>query len=183
MVQFPPTDAEAYKALARSWAATVTVVTARRAGRPKADDPSPESPQLDGFTCTAFLMASIVPPIVVVSAASASNALTMMREAAAVAINFLGIDQSAVSAAFARSAAARAGVWTELAWDPDADGAPILRGAAGAFSCKPRQFVDAGDHTLVLADVTAIHRPEGPEAADTLVYHNRGYGRVARLGE
>jgi hypothetical protein len=31
----------------------------------------------------------------------------------------------------------------------------------------------------VLGDVTAIHLGEG---TDTLVYHNRAYGRVARQG-
>ena len=55
MKTFPPTDEEAYKALARNWAATVTVVTAKRPSRLIA----PDAPALDGFTATAFLTVSI----------------------------------------------------------------------------------------------------------------------------
>ncbi len=177
MPTFPANDAESYKALARAWAATVTVVTTRRAEPPAG---AASEPALDGFTCTAFLMVSMTPPIIAVSATNASSALTMLREASAMAVNLLAPEQSALGSAFARPAAERIKLWQELAWHPDAEGAPLLDGALGAFSAKPRQFVEAGDHTLVLADVTAIHR-EG-DLLDSLVYHNRGYGRVVRQG-
>ena len=167
----PATDAESYKALARTWAATVTVVTARLSGAGE--------PRFDGFTCTAFLMASIDPPILVVSAGNTSRPAAMIREAAAIAVNFLAPGQASVGGAFARPAAERAALWTELAWTPDADGAPLLDGVVGAFSARVRQLVDAGDHTLALLDVTAIHRSD---AVDTLVYHNRAFGRVVREG-
>ena len=65
--------------------------------------------------------------------------------------------------------------WKDVRWRPDASGVPLLEGAVGAFSATPREYVDAGDHTLVLADVTAIHFGD---AFESLVYHNRGYGRV-----
>ena len=65
---------------------------------------------------------------------------------------------------------------SRIGWYPDAAGAPLLDGAAGAFSAKPRQVVEAGDHLLVLGDVLAIHQGT---AADTLVYCNRSYGRFA----
>ena len=34
----------------------------------------------------------------------------------------------------------------------------LAAGTTGAFSARVRQLVDAGDHTLVLGDVTAVHR-------------------------
>jgi flavin reductase (DIM6/NTAB) family NADH-FMN oxidoreductase RutF len=189
MQSFPPTSADTYKALARTWAATVTVVTTRRMGAAPGepvtmggDPPHPLAqpvPALDGFTATAFLTVSMAPPIILVSATTAASAFAMLRDAAAFAVNLLSPGQSDLAAAFAKPAAERVGLWEHTAWTADPDGVPLLDGTTGAFSARVRQLVDAGDHTLVLGDVTALHLGEGP---DTLVYHNRGYGRVQRLG-
>ena len=50
--------------------------------------------------------------------------------------------------------------------------------AASGESATVRSFVDAGDHTLVLGDVTALHL--GP-AGEALVYHDRAYGSIDPL--
>src|SRR5262249_60317183 len=63
-------DKDAFLALARTWAATVTVVTARR--RPSAI--TPEAPEVDGFTVTAFMMLSLEPPLLALGVARASGA-------------------------------------------------------------------------------------------------------------
>ena len=168
----PPTDDLAYRRLARAWAASVTVVTVRRDDARVAEDRPPR----DGFTATAFLTVSIDPPIVLVSASNATSAFAMLQDSAHFAVNLLAVSQREVADAFARPYADRSAVWGALAWSPDADGVPILTDALGAFSARVRQVVAAGDHTLVLGDVTALHI-----GADTtpLVYHNRSYGRVA----
>lgn len=175
MQSFPSTSVETYKSLARTWAATVTVVTVRRAP----DHASAGAPEVDGFTATAFLTVSMTPPIIVVSATSAASPFAMLREAAAFAVNLLAPDQADLAGAFAKHHSDRVGIWDHAAWTPDAEGVPLLGGTTGAFSARVRQLVDAGDHTLVLGDVTAIHLGEG---VDTLVYHNRGYGKVVRQG-
>ena len=168
----PPTSIDSFKALARTWAATVTVVTARRAS-----PPGEVVHAFDGFTATAFFTVSMVPPIIVVSATTAATAFTMLRDAEAFAVNLLAPDQADLAAAFAKPHVERAGLWDRIPWEQDEAGVPLLGGATGAFSARVRQLVDAGDHTLVLGDVTAIHQGEGD---DTLVYHNRAYGRVVR---
>ncbi len=173
MESFPPTSADTYKALARTWAATVTVVTTRR----RAGDGT--LPELDGFTATAFLTVSMSPPIILVSATTAASAFAMLRDAAGFAVNLLTPDQAEIAGAFAKPAVERAGLWDRTPWTPDAAGVPLLGGTTGAFSATVRQLVDAGDHTLVLGDVTGLHLGVG---TDTLVYHNRAYGRVARQG-
>jgi flavin reductase (DIM6/NTAB) family NADH-FMN oxidoreductase RutF len=172
MKTFSPTDAEAYKALARNWAATVTVVTAKRPSRLA----TPDAPALDGFTATAFLTVSIDPPIIAVSVGRSSGADVLMRQAEAFAVNLLSPDQEDLSVAFARAGRDRGDVFSRFAWRPDASGAPLLEGTAGAFSAKLRRVVEAGDHLLVLGDVLAIHQGS---ADDTLVYCNRSYGRFA----
>lgn len=174
MRRFPPADADAFRQLARSWAATVTVVTARQ---------RPETAlvgfgEIDGFTATAFLTVSIEPPIIAVSCMNEGSSLAMLRGAQGFAVNLLAPDQDALAAEFARPQPERPHLWETVPWLADPDGAPLLGGTVGAFSAQVRQLVPAGDHTLVLGDVTAIHleRPEG----ETLVYHNRGYGRFSR---
>jgi 3-hydroxy-9,10-secoandrosta-1,3,5(10)-triene-9,17-dione monooxygenase reductase component len=175
MQSHPPTSTDSFKALARTWAATVTVVTARRASA----SPEEAAAALDGFTATAFFTVSMAPPIIAVSATTAATAFTMLRDAEAFAVNLLAPDHADLAAAFAKPHVERAGLWDRIAWVEDAAGVPLLGGATGAFSARVRQLVDAGDHTIVLGDVTAIHVGEG---SDTLVYHNRAYGRVARQG-
>jgi flavin reductase (DIM6/NTAB) family NADH-FMN oxidoreductase RutF len=103
----------------------------------------------------------------------------MLRDCTGFAVNLLAPEQADLAGAFAKPAAERVNLWERTPWTADAAGVPLLGGTTGAFSAKVRQLVDAGDHTLVLGDVTALHLGEGTE---TLVYHNRGYGRVARQG-
>ena len=175
MKSFEPGSTESYLALARSWAATVTVVTVRRAPRHLAAG----VPELDGFTATAFLTVSMSPPIIAVSATVASSASSMLREASAFAVSLLAPEQIELAATFALPPPQRAGWWERVPTVLDDAGVPLIAGATGAWSARVRQLIDAGDHTLVLGDVTAIHLGDGNE---TLLYHNRAFRRVAPLG-
>lgn len=170
--RFDPTDPDAYRALARAWAASVTVVTVRR----RADTVGEGRPRLDGFTATAFLTVSIEPPIVLVSASNSGSAAAMLRDAECFAVSLLSSQQTAISEAFATPHDHRTEAWDLDGAPADDDGAPLFAGALGAFSARPRQFVDAGDHTLVLGDVTALRL--SPREADALVYTRRAYGVV-----
>lgn len=168
----PGSDADAFRQLARRWAATVNVVTVlRREGTHGLD-----APALDGFTATAFLTVSMDPPIVLVSASNATSAAPMLRDADHLVVNLLAEDQQALAESFARAQEHRADLWTALPWTPDAAGAPVLGGTLGAFSARVRERLDAGDHTLVLGDVTAIHLGT---AESPLVYFNRAYAAVS----
>jgi flavin reductase ActVB len=156
---FTATDVDAFKAVARTWAATVTVCVAKR----KPEFISPEAPEFDGFTATSFQTVSINPPIILVS-----SSFTM---------NLLNTEHAELAGMFARPLAERQAAWEKIAFSSDASGVPLFDGIAGAYSATPRAFVEAGDHTLVLGDVTEIHKGEGNE---TLVYHDRAYGKVLK---
>ncbi len=110
MQSFSPTSLEQYKTLARSWAATVTVVTVRRTEAAIAAGEA----ELDGFTATAFFTVSMAPPIIAVSATSASSALGMLRAARGFAVNLLAPDQQDAAGAFARPAVERVDLWKQL---------------------------------------------------------------------
>lgn len=173
MPSFDATDGEAYRDLARKWAATVTIVTCRL--RPEATG---GQPMFDGLTATAFLTVSINPPRVLVSISQGSQALDSFRHAEAVAVNLLAPSQVDLAAEFARPHDQRGDLWERVGFTLDASGAPILNGAVGAFAARPAEFIEAGDHVLMLADVTAIHVFEGE---DTLAYHNRHYSTLTPL--
>lgn len=174
MQTYAPTDAEAYRGLARCWAANVNVVTVRR----RAEAVSADAPELDGFTATAFLTVSIDPPLIAVSVSNETSALSMIRDSDQFAVNLLATGQQELANTFAGPARDRLGIWDEIDWKADADGVPLIVGAQGAFSARPKQLIPAGDHTLVIGEVTGIHMLDGE---DSLVYRARSYCRVTPL--
>ncbi|MDP3274937.1 MAG: flavin reductase family protein [Deltaproteobacteria bacterium] len=159
----PATDGEAFRALARKWAATVTVVT----GRDRQDN------TCDGFTATAFLTVSMAPPIILVSATVTSSAGDLVRQCDQFTIHLLEKSQQELANLFALSAAERSARLHTVSSEPDPDGALLLHHTLGAFSARKRELVPAGDHVLLLADVTRIWL--GPSDAMPLVYAERAY--------
>ena len=55
-----------------------------------------------------------------------------------------------------------------MAWQPNADGVPILDGAAAVFECFNRSQYDEGDHTILIGQV---ERCEHRAGASPLLYH------------
>ncbi|NJK44571.1 MAG: flavin reductase family protein [Pleurocapsa sp. SU_196_0] len=168
MKHFPGSDAEAYKAVARQWCSTVTVVTGKR----KAEFIGENAPEFDGYTATAFLTVSIDPPLVLVSATNNGSAYALLSQADHFVVNLLDASQESIAGAFAKPSSQRAGNWEEFAYQLDANGAPILLGCMGAYSARVTQLIPAGDHTLVLGEVTEIHQGD---ANVPLMYFNRAY--------
>ena len=167
-------DKDAFLSLARTWAATVTVVTARR--RPSAV--TPETPEVDGFTATAFMMLSLEPPLLAIGVARDSGADELIEDADHLAVNLLSEGQSALSHAFARHHRDRGDAWEQFPWTLDGQGTPLLGGTTGAFSARILERQARGDHLLVLAEVTAVHPGD---TSRTLVYQNRAYARLIPL--
>lgn len=52
----------------------------------------------------------------------------------------------------------------------------LVDGALAAFECRTHSLVPAGDHTLVLGEVVAVHGPVGDEAA--LVHYRGALGEL-----
>lgn len=174
MKTFPATDPAAYKGVARNWASTVTVVTAKR----KPEFIKDGVLEQDGYTATAFLTISIDPPIILVSPANGGSAEALLNETDYFAVSILASDQQPIADAFAKPASERAANWQRFTWSADQSGSPLLEGALGAFSAKIRERIPAGDHTIVLGDVVEIHHGE---AGEPLLYFNRAYGKPGSL--
>ena len=129
-----------------------------------------------GFTATAFFTVSMQPPLIAVSAGNETRGAELLRDSQAFAVNLLAQHQTDVATWFALQKSERPEDWAALAFREDAHGARVLEGTLGAFSARVSQLVDAGDHTLVLGEVTQLH--EGT-SAEPLLYANRAYRRLA----
>lgn len=153
-----------FKQAMRRYPAGVTVVTACPPGRP---------PQ--AITVSAFCSVSLRPALVLVCLSSSGRAATAIATQPAFAVNLLSAGQTGDSQACTGPTEDRlAGV----DWRAGENGAPVLARATAALECRRHAVHPAGDHVILVGEVTAVHLHEhtGP-----LAYHDGAYCRVAPL--
>jgi flavin reductase (DIM6/NTAB) family NADH-FMN oxidoreductase RutF len=107
-----------------------------------------------GFTCQSFVSQSLDPPLISFSAARTSTTWPQIREVGRFCVNVLAHDQHELSELFARPGADR---FAEVGWTPSRLGAPVLAGVSAWIDCELAAEYDAGDHTIVLGSVRAMH--------------------------
>ncbi|WP_298803583.1 flavin reductase family protein [uncultured Lentibacter sp.] len=118
----------------------VTVVTALRA------DGSPV-----GFTANSFTSVSLEPPLVLVCPGKFLSSFDAFTECRHFAINILAEGQEAVSNTFASFKGDR---FAQIEHSPDAQGVPLIHGVAASFSCRTERVIPAGDHAILMGEVT-----------------------------
>lgn len=138
----------------------VTIVTA------DADD----GPQ--GIVIGSFVSVSLEPPLVGFFVGKWTRMWQPMNEAKAYCINMLAEDQAALSKLFVTHGVDR---FAGTDWEAAGNGAPGLAGAVAWIEARPYSVTDAGDHDLVLLEVTSLRvgRSVGP-----LIYHRGVYSAV-----
>jgi flavin reductase (DIM6/NTAB) family NADH-FMN oxidoreductase RutF len=142
----------------------VSVVTALAGGTPH------------GTTVSAFASLSLNPPMVLVALDRGSDLLAMIRQTRHFGLNVLSSGQSALARAFARKGGA--GKFAGVAWDVEA-GVPRLPGGSGFLACDVVNFVEGGDHVVLLGLVRVADTDPG----SPLTYHARVFGTHAALDE
>lgn len=127
-----------------------------------------------GLVVGTFTSVSLTPPLVAFFPSRSSRTFTRMRSAASFAVSVLGVEHEDVRRAFARHDQARR--WEHVGWSPGPAGAPVIDGALAWVECTWAGIDPAGDHFVVLGQVTAL----GAAASTSpLVFHE---GRYATLG-
>ncbi|WP_243725635.1 flavin reductase family protein [Actinomadura rubrisoli] len=128
-----------------------------------------------GTTVTSFMSVSLEPPMVLAGVASSSYLAEVLRRQSRWAATVLSTGQRALAGRFA--AEGRPSARLLLASEPhhrgDLSGALIPDTGLAALECETRQTIDAGDHTLFVAEVLSadyIARREKP-----LIRVNRRY--------
>jgi len=135
----------------------VTVVTARdKDGEPL------------GFTANSFTSVSLAPPLLLICIDHASENLNSFAGAANFAVNILAEDQQQISNQFATNVEDR---FAGVDWSLSDEGNPILAGTAAHFNCSMHKTVDAGDHVILIGEVTSCAAADKPG----LGYHKGKY--------
>ena len=137
----------------------ITVVTANHAGQ-----------RPIGFTCQSVVAVSLDPTYISFCPAKTSRSWALMRDPGAVCVNILAAKQRPICDVFARSGDDKfAGVNWHRGWN----GAPVLDGTLASIEADIEFEHDAGDHTIVVARVSALYAHEHREP---LLFFRSGYG-------
>ncbi|MFH9821152.1 flavin reductase family protein [Streptomyces sp. NPDC017230] len=159
------TAQQAFRDVMAAVATPVAVVTAMDGTRPH------------GTTVSAFASLSLTPPMVLVSLDRRSHLLAVIRRSGRFGLNILGAHQADLASVFARSGPDK---FDRIDWSPSG-GLPRLPDAAAWIGAEVADYVDAGDHTVLLAHVTAAE--PGAGSLKPLTYHRRAFGTHAPLAQ
>jgi 3-hydroxy-9,10-secoandrosta-1,3,5(10)-triene-9,17-dione monooxygenase reductase component len=156
----PPTSTSMRDVLGR-FCTGIAVITASNGDRPY------------GFTCQSVTSVSLDPPYISFCPARTSKTWPMMREIGALCVNILATDQHHLCTQFAVSAADK---FHGVRWWPAVNGAPLIDGAVASIEASVEFEHAAGDHTIVVAQVSGLH---ASHERRPLLFYRGGYGEFA----
>jgi flavin reductase (DIM6/NTAB) family NADH-FMN oxidoreductase RutF len=154
---YPP-DSASMRAVLGHFCTGVAVITGHDGVRPH------------GFTCQSITSVSLDPPYVSFCPAHTSTSWPRIRSAGRLCINVLAAEQRDVCAAFATSGGDK---FAAIDWSHGSNGAPALSGVLAAIEADFEFEHGAGDHTIVVAHVTALHTYHDRRP---LLFYRGGYG-------
>lgn len=151
-----------------TFATGVTVVTT-----------SGESGTPYGVTVNSFTSVSLRPPLILVCLDNRLSGLGHFRAGARFAVNILGEDQREISDRFATRGSDRSqGI------DKSSPGAtPFIPNALARLECRLSECHAGGDHTILLAEVEAVHLAPDAHLRGPLLYHRGRYRTLATKPE
>ena len=110
---------------------------------------------MNAATVSWLSQAAFEPPRIVVALRNGSGIWRRVQAAGVFALNLLGTGQKALASTFFRHVEPEGNTIGGAAFHTGATGAPILDDAPAYLECHVIQTLDAGDHTLFLADILA----------------------------
>ncbi len=126
-----------------------------------------------GITANSFSSVSLDPPLVLWSAARTSKRHDAFAGTAAFCIHVLSADQVDV----ARHFSGQGHDFERYVWDVGPNGAPTLRGCLATFHCDTYAVHPAGDHSIILGQITSVAMH--PDERDGLLFKRGRFGRFA----
>jgi 3-hydroxy-9,10-secoandrosta-1,3,5(10)-triene-9,17-dione monooxygenase reductase component len=123
-----------------------------------------------GLSMNSFTSVSLEPPLVLFCPSLSSGTWPLLRGVGKIAINVLSAGQESVSRLFAARVEDR---FTDSAWSPGGNGAPLLDEALGWLECTVQAEYPAGDHTVVIAQIDKMGVHDA--IAEPLVFFRGSY--------
>jgi len=156
-------DAAGFRKVLGCFATGITIITTiAKDGKPV------------GLTANSFTSLSLDPPLVLFCLDRKVASFESFHSNRHFAVNVLRHDQEQLSRRFATSSIDK---FKDLAFDTWATGCPILKGCLAAFECDIQQVIEAGDHVIIIGEVSKIeHDASGGRP---LLYYRGKYGQIA----
>lgn len=121
-----------------------------------------------GLTINSFTSVSMDPPLVLICIDRSAGLLSIFESAGHYGLSFLSAGQRDLSSRFARRGQNR---FDGIDWRPGLTGSPLIPGALAHLEGKITNIVEAGDHTVLIAQVISADIHSGRP----LLYYESGY--------
>lgn len=141
----PVVDTFAFRTALGQFATGVCIVSAPATG----DQPVPFA-----ITVNSFASVSLTPPMILWCVQKNSTTYPLWMSAAQFGVSVLSNDQGALCERYAIRGNHAMPLDGSYAMSPL--GTPLINGAVATFDCRVNGIHDAGDHSLILADVLAF---------------------------
>ncbi|WAC53991.1 flavin reductase family protein [Gordonia sp. SL306] len=128
-----------------------------------------------GFTCQSVVSVSLAPPLMSFCPSATSTSWPRIRAIGEFCINILADDQHEMCRQFARTGTEK---FRGIGWRPGLAGAPILDDALAHIDARLDAEHDAGDHTIVVAQITGL---SAQEVKGPLLFFRGGLGTFGDL--
>ena len=128
-----------------------------------------------GATIGSFASVSLDPPLICFNISRDAQLHSVLMEATNLAVHVLKNDQTDVSNFFANKDRSSEEQFSQTPHDVNVDGVPVLRDALVVFVCSITSIADAGDSSIIVAEVQSVVPSQGGKP---LVFFDRGYHAV-----
>lgn len=126
-----------------------------------------------GITVNSFTSVSLDPPLVLICLDKRSEAYRILPEVGAYCVNFLSADLEYLSNRFAGREPENKQPFHGIPFTTGTTGAPIFKVGLGYAECKVVQTVEAGDHTIFMAEVLDIEANDDGDQNPLLYYKSQ----------
>ena len=156
-------DGDVLRSIMRKVPSPVAVVTAVKNGEAR------------GITISSFASASLDPPLISFNVGTDAQMHPLIHDAERYAVHVLTDRQVTLSNRFAIPDAHGADQFRGVPHSVEEDGLPVLDGVLAVFFCRPFAVYPAGDHSIIVGEVTAV---QDGEPGRPVLYYNRSYREV-----
>ncbi|MGC8228211.1 flavin reductase family protein [Pseudobacillus badius] len=125
-----------------------------------------------GLTVNSFASVSLDPLMVLWSIDHRVSTIKAFTEGGKFAIHVLAGEQQELCQTFATKGVDR---FSQCKWEMSENGLPVIEGAFGVFECETFKAIEAGDHTVLIGNVTNIRLDK---EKDPMLYHRRCFGPI-----